>query len=124
MHPHLAGYMTEVAGLSRRLARTLFHQMVRHGVKLEKRQVQLARIADIGADLFALAATCVYAQKLLQDGEPAAKVFMLGDDFHVQARQRIDRNFHDIGHNADDHGYTLAQQVINGEHQWVERGIV
>jgi len=124
MHPHLAGPMAEVAGLSRRLARTLFHQMVRHGVKLEKRQVQLARIADIGADLFALAATCVYAQKLLQDGEPAAKVFMLVDDFHAQARLRIDRKFQDIGHNADDHGYALAQQVINGEHQWVERGIV
>ena len=124
MHPHLAGYMAEVAGLSRRLARTLFHQMLRHGVKLEKRQVQLARIADIGADLFAFAATCVYAQKLLQDGEPAAKVFMLVDDFHAQARHRIDRNFYDIGHNADQHGYDLAQQVINGEHQWVERGIV
>lgn len=124
MHPHLANYMDEVAALSRRLARTLFHQMVRHGVKLEKRQVQLARIADIGADLFAIAATCVYAQKLLKDGEPAAKVFMLVDDFHAQARERIGRNFHGIGHNADDHGYALAQQVINGEHQWIERGIV
>lgn len=124
LHPHLAGYLDEVAALGRRLARTLFHQMVRHGVKLEKRQVQLARIADIGADLFALAATCVYAQKLLKDGEPAAKVFMLVDDFHAQARQRIDRNFHGIRHNADDHGYALAQQVINGEHRWLERGIV
>jgi len=124
MHPHLAGYMDEVAALSRRMARTLVHQMGRHGVKLEKRRVRLARIADIGADLFAIAATCVYAQKLLKDGEPAAKVFMLVDDFHAQARERIGRNFHGIGHNADDHGYALAQQVINGEHQWLERGIV
>lgn len=124
MHPHLAGYMTEVAGLSRRLARTLFHQMVRHGVKLEKRQVQLARIADIGADLFALAATCVYAQKLLQDGEPAAKVFVLVDDFRAQALVRVEQNFRGIRHNTDQHGYDLAQQVLAGEHQWVERGIV
>ncbi len=123
-HPHLAGYMTEVAGLSRRLARTLFHQMVLHGVKLEKRQVQLARIADIGADLFALAATCVYAQKLLQEGEPAEKVFELVDDFRIQALLRVEQNFRGIRHNADQHGYDLAQQVINGEHQWLERGIV
>ena len=57
MHPRLAGHMDEVAGLSRRLARTLFHQMVKFGPKLEKRQVLLGRIADIGTDLFAIAAT-------------------------------------------------------------------
>ena len=124
MHEHLAIHLDEVAALSRKLARTLFHQMVWHGVKLEKRQVQLARIADIGADLFAVAATCVYAQRLLKVGEPEAKVFMLVDDFQAQAMERISRNFHGIRHNADDHGYALAQQVINGEHRWIERGIV
>ena len=124
MHPHLARYMHEVARFSRRLARSLFHQMVRFGPKLEKRQVLLGRFADIGADLFAIAASCVFAQKLLKDGEPEAKVFMLVDDFHAQAMMRVDQNFDGIGCNADDHGYELAQQVINGEHQWVERGIV
>ncbi len=124
MHPHLAGGMDEVAALSRRMARTLFHQMLRHGVKLEKRQVLLGRFADIGSDLFALAATCVYAQKLLQDGEPAAKILMLVDDFRAQALVRVEQNFRGIGRNADQHGYDLAQQVLAGEHQWVERGIV
>lgn len=123
MHPHLAGYMTEVSGFSHRLARTLFHQMVLHGAKLEKRQVQLARFADIGADLLALAATCVYAQQLLKAGEPAAKVFMLVDDFHAQALVRVQQNFRGIRRNSDQHGYDLAQQVLAGEHQWVERGI-
>ena len=124
MHAQLAGHLSDVASLSRRMARTLFHQMVIHGVKLEKRQVQLARIADIGADLFAIAATCVYAQKLLHEGEPEAKVFMLVDDFCAQALLRIDGNFRGVGHNADQHGYDLAQQVIAGEHEWIERGIV
>jgi alkylation response protein AidB-like acyl-CoA dehydrogenase len=124
MHPHLAGYMSEVAALSRKMARTLFHQMVKFGPKLEKRQVLLGRLADIGADLFAIAAACVFAQKLLKDGEPAEKIFMLVDDFHAQALMRIRQNFDGIGRNADQHGYDLAQQVINGDHQWVERGIV
>jgi alkylation response protein AidB-like acyl-CoA dehydrogenase len=124
MHPRLAGHMDEVAGLSRRLARTLFHQMVKFGPKLEKRQVLLGRIADIGTDLFAIAATCIFAQKLIADGEAADKVLMLTDDFHAQARLRIDQNFRGIGRNADQHGYDLAQQVINGDHQWVEHGIV
>ncbi len=124
MHPHLAGHFSEVAGLSRRMARTLFHQMVKFGPKLEKRQVLLGRLADIGTDLFAIAATCVYAQKLLNEGEPAAKVFTLVDDFRAQALLRIRQNFDGIAHNADQHGYDLTQQVIAGEHTWVERGIV
>ncbi len=124
MHPRLAGHMSEVAGLSRRLARTLFHQMVKFGPKLEKRQVLLGRLADIGADLFAIAATCAFAQKLLKDGEAEAKVFAVADDFHAQARLRIRQNFDGIRHNADQQGYDLAQQVINGDHQWVEKGIV
>jgi hypothetical protein len=124
MHPHLAKYFHGVAGYSRKMARTLFHQMVKFGPKLEKRQVLLGRIADIGADLFAIAATCVYAQKLLKDGEPEAKVFALVDDFHAQAMMRIRQNFDGIGHNADQHGYDVAQQVINGDHVWAERGIV
>ncbi len=124
MHPRLAGHLGEVSALSRKMARTLFHQMVKFGPKLEKRQVLLGRIADVGTDLFAIAATCIFAQKLVGDGEVADKVFMLVDDFHAQAMQRIRQNFRGIGDNADQHGYDLAQQVINGDHQWVERGIV
>ena len=124
MHPHLAGHFNDVSALSRKLARTLFHQMVKFGVKLEKRQVLLGRLADIGSDLFALAACCVFAQKLLQDGEPEAKVFTLVDDFAAQAHQRIRQNFAGVGQNADQHGYDLAQQIIKGEHTWLERGIL
>lgn len=123
MHPHLANYLDEVGALSRKMARTLFHQMVRFGPKLEKRQVLLGRIADIGTDLFAVAATCIFAQKVIKDGESVEKVLMLVDDFHAQAMQRIRQNFRGIGDNADQHGYDLAQQVIAGDHRWVEHGI-
>lgn len=124
MHPRLAVHLREVARLGRRMARTLFHQMVKFGPKLEKRQVLLGRIADIGTDLFAIAATCAFAQKLIDEGEAPEKVFTLVDDFHAQARLRIDQNFAGVGRNADEHGYALAQEVIHGDHQWVERGIV
>lgn len=124
MHPRLAAHFGEVAGISRRLARTLFHQMVKFGAKLEKRQVLLGRLADVGADAFAIAATCTYAQKLLGDGEPAEKILPLVDDFVAQARVRIRQNFDGIAHNADQHGYDLTQQILAGEHLWVERGIL
>lgn len=124
LHPRLAEHFSEVAGLSRRMARTLFHQMVKFGPKLEKRQVLLGRIADIGADLFALAAACVHAQKLLNEGEPADKVLTLVDDFRAQALLRVRQNFDGIAHNADQHGYDLTQQVVAGDHAWLERGIL
>jgi alkylation response protein AidB-like acyl-CoA dehydrogenase len=124
MHPRLAAHFSAVAGESRRLARTLFHQMVKFGPQLEKRQVLLGRLADIGADLFAISATCVYAQKLLADGEPEAKVLALADDFVAQARLRIAQNFAGVSRNADESGYALAQQVVAGDHTWVERGIL
>ena len=124
MHPQLAAHFSSVAGDARRLARTLFHQMVKFGPQLEKRQVLLARLADIGADLFAIAATCTYAQKLLGDGEPEAKVLALTDDFVAQARLRIAQNFAGVARNADESGYAVAQQVVAGEHAWLERGIL
>ena len=124
MHPRLAAIFGHGAGQSRRLARTLFHQMVKFGPQLEKRQVLLGRLADIGADLFAIAATCVYAQKLLGDGEPADKVLALVEDFRAQAQLRVEQNFRGVARNADQHGYDVAQQVIAGEHRWAERGIL
>jgi alkylation response protein AidB-like acyl-CoA dehydrogenase len=124
LHPRLSAHYARMATLGRRLARTLFHQMVRFGPQLEKRQVLLGRIADVGADLFAIAASCAYAQKLLGDGEPAEKVLALVDDFAVQAHQRITQNLRGVRDNADEAGYALAQQVVAGEHIWLERGIL
>jgi alkylation response protein AidB-like acyl-CoA dehydrogenase len=124
MHPRLDRAMERVASRSRKLARTLFHQMIKFGPKLEKRQVLLGRIADIGTDLFAIAATCCFAQKLINDGEATEKVLTLADDFVAQAELRIEHNFAGVGRNADEHGYALAQEIIAGDHRWIERGIV
>lgn len=123
-HPQLAAHLRTVARLSRRMARTLFHQMAKFGPKLERRQVLLGRIADIGCDLFALAASCCHAQRLLREGEPEAKVLALVDDFAAQARVRIAANFHGVRRNTDEQGYALAQQVVAGEHGWLEQGVL
>jgi len=124
LHPRLAGHLRIVARLARRMARTLFHQMVKFGPQLEKRQVLLGRIADIGSDLFALSATCVYAQWRLKEGAVEAKVLALVDDFALQARARIEANFRGVNDNSDQSGYALAQQIVAGEHEWLEQGII
>jgi alkylation response protein AidB-like acyl-CoA dehydrogenase len=125
-HPRLAKHLREVSRSSRRLARSLFHAMVRFGPKLERQQVLLGRFVDIGAELFAMAASCSRAQSLLavSSEEEAADLLNLVDYFCRSARLRIDRAFHGIHHNADAAGYCVAQQILKRSLEPLESGIL
>jgi alkylation response protein AidB-like acyl-CoA dehydrogenase len=111
---------------SRRLARHLFHAMVKFGPKLEREQVLLSRFVEIGADLFAMAATCARAQSSLKNAtdEEKTEVLDLADYFCASARLRVERNFHGLSHNADRQAYRVAQQVLKNGPRTLEEGIV
>src|SRR5208282_1285 len=61
-HPVLARHVRNAEAASRKLARSLFHAMAKHGPKLEREQVLLGRFVDIGTELFAMLASCARAQ--------------------------------------------------------------
>ncbi|MCI0745245.1 MAG: acyl-CoA dehydrogenase family protein [Verrucomicrobia subdivision 3 bacterium] len=126
LHPRLRGHMRYVARTSRRLARRLFHAMVRFGPRLEKQQVLLGRFVDIGTELFAMAATCARAQQLTRNGTAEEKkdLIQLADYFCAAARLRIERHFDGIGHNADAKGYKLTQRLLQGGPKCLQEGIV
>jgi len=108
-----------------RLARGVFHAMVRFGPKLEYRQAVLFRLVDVGAELFAMAATCARTQWLLrQDAATGHRAVALADLFCREARGRIQSKFKQLWRNADVEGYRVAQDVLRGEHRWLERGMV
>jgi alkylation response protein AidB-like acyl-CoA dehydrogenase len=109
---------------SRKLARTLFHCMVRFGPRLEKRQMVLGRLVDIGAELLAMSAVCAKARQDLARGGNADKPVELADLFCHQARRRIHDLFEDVYFNDDTRTYRAAQRVLAGDHAWLERGIV
>ncbi|HEU4700188.1 MAG TPA: acyl-CoA dehydrogenase family protein [Gemmatimonadales bacterium] len=120
----LAKHLRYAHRTSRRLARTLFHCMVRFGPKLEKRQVVLARLVEIGAELLAISATCSRALLLVRRDPKNTGPLRLADVFCRQARRRIEERFDQVFDNDDVPTYAVAQQVLKGEHAWLEQGIV
>jgi hypothetical protein len=67
LHPYLRRDLETIANQSRKLARTLFHEMVLNGPSLEKRQVLLGHLVDIGAELFVWSTTLAYAETKITD---------------------------------------------------------
>jgi hypothetical protein len=111
---------------SRRLARRLFHAMVVNGPKLEREQVLLGRFVEIGAELFAIAATCSRAASIAKTAAAAEReeVLQLADYFCASAKLRIERNFNGLRRNTDRAGYKLAQTVLKNTVKPLEEGIV
>jgi len=118
----LAGHMRFVERHTRKLGRAIFHAMVRLGPKLERRQLVLFRAVDIGAELFAMTASCVRARMLAKQGNREAST--LADLFCRAARVRIGQLFDSFYGDFDGEMYRVAQQVMRGEHAWLETGII
>ena len=118
----LARHMRFAERHTRKLGRAIFHAMVRFGPKLERRQLVLFRAVDIGAELFAMTAACVRANMLAKQGNDGGVV--LADLFCRAARERVERLFDSFYGAYDGTMYKVAQQVMRGEHEWLETGII
>jgi hypothetical protein len=118
----LADHMRYIERATRHLGRSIFHAMVKLGPKLEKRQMVLFRAVDIGADLFAMSASCVRALKVAADGD--ANAIDLADVFCHEARLRIADHFRMLFGPTDGRLYRLSQRVLAGEYAWLENGTV
>jgi alkylation response protein AidB-like acyl-CoA dehydrogenase len=109
---------------TRRLSRSIFHLMAKHGPKLEKRQALLFRAVDIGADLFAMSAAVSRANGMRRaksaEGPSAVE---LADVFCRMTRRRIESAFAAIRSNDDVRKYRTARRFLDGEHKWLVRGM-
>jgi hypothetical protein len=120
----LATHVRFVNRASRRLARTLFHCMVRFGPKLEKRQAVLGRLVEIGAELLAISAACSRAYAMYKNDPGNRGPVELANLFGRQARRRVEERFAAVFDNDDVATYQVAQQVLRNEHSWLETGMV
>jgi alkylation response protein AidB-like acyl-CoA dehydrogenase len=116
----LAVHLRYVERASRRVARSTFYGMSRWQGKLEYKQRFLGRIVDIGAELFAMTAACVRAQRDRADGISVD----LADAFCNQARVRADKLFDELWRNCDDSDRKLARDVLEGRYTALEDGIL
>jgi alkylation response protein AidB-like acyl-CoA dehydrogenase len=115
----LKGHLGYLESAARRLARDLFHLMLRHGQGLQKRQLLLARLVDVGVELFAMAA--VLSRAASPQAPAGAQV--LADLFCRQARRRISQLRRALYRNDDGRAYALARGVLDGEYTWLEENI-
>jgi len=97
---------------SRRLARHLFHEMLRHGPKLEREQLVLGRLVDIAAELFAMSAACAQAMAM----EDASGV-SLADAFCADARVRVEAWLRSRKQNADQVLRRTAKALLENQFQ-------
>src|SRR4051794_22089451 len=121
----LATHLRYVERHSRKLARSTFYAMARYQARLERKGQLLGRIVDIGAELYAMACACVYADTIArEDPDRRESVFELADLFCRQARRRADRLFAELWANDDDAQYRVAQQVLAGRYEWFEQDVL
>ena len=123
--PHrLHGHFRYVRRAARRLARELFHAMVRVGPALERRQSLLGRFVDIGTDLLAMSATISLAASKRRDDRTDDSPVALADHFCQCARGRIAEAFRGVRSNHDRADRETARSVLDGSFRWLEQGII
>jgi alkylation response protein AidB-like acyl-CoA dehydrogenase len=120
----LARHLRYVERTSRRLARSLFHCMVRYGAGLERRQAVLGRLVEIGAECFMITATCVHARARLSAEPGDRSPEELADLFARRARLRIESRFRALFRNEDPATYRVAQHAMEGRYSWLTEGVL
>ncbi|MCR4337796.1 MAG: acyl-CoA dehydrogenase family protein [Candidatus Omnitrophica bacterium] len=116
----LTDHMRYVNQATRRLARYMFHQMMRYQQRLESKQMILNRIVDIGSELFAISTTCSYAASLHKEHPNAVE---LGDLFCQESRRRIEELFK-VAPQTDKLNRAVAKKILKDEFVWLENDII
>ncbi|MBE1878337.1 acyl-CoA dehydrogenase family protein [Myceligenerans pegani] len=121
----LARHLRFVERSSRALARRTFSAMARWQVRLDRKQVLLGHIVDIGAELFAMSAACTRAEAMRrEDADAGGDAVRLADAFCEQARLRVAASFRALTSSTTRSDTRLARAVMDGRVRWLEDGIV
>jgi hypothetical protein len=107
----LRPFLRSIDRRTKKLARTLFFQMIKQGPKLEMRQLILARIVDIGTELAVMGLVASRAQKSIDKGnsiDVQRAVYWLHSRTIV-----VDNLFSAISRNSDGLARKLARNLMD-----------
>jgi alkylation response protein AidB-like acyl-CoA dehydrogenase len=117
----LAKYLRFAERSCRRLARNVFHAMVWHQAKLEKKQALLFRTVDIAMEIAVMVATVARTQKRIRENhENAEASTALTHLYCTNAQLYINERFRALWSNNDELKYKLGQRVLKGDYEWLE----
>jgi alkylation response protein AidB-like acyl-CoA dehydrogenase len=114
----LGAHLRFVDRASRRLARAIFHGMLRFGPGLEKKQAFLFRAVDVALELFTLTCAIMRARR----APPGSRdTHALVARLAFATEKRVDDTLRDMWRNDDAKKYALSQQVLQGHYAWLEQ---
>ena len=108
---------------SKKLARNLFHAMMIYQMNLESKQHLLAKLVNVGTDLFSMSSALSRAVYLYQQNPNDDGALELADLFCLQARGRIKKQFQGLFCNRDKFVYKVAQNALAGKYKWLESDV-
>ena len=117
LHPVLRADALEIHRQSRRLARALFHAMMIKGPALERCQMQLGRLVDIGAELFVWSATLARAESLVTDAslscEEVEHLLRKVRYFGKLTRQRLRHHHAELHSGLETDAVRLSRELVH-----------
>jgi alkylation response protein AidB-like acyl-CoA dehydrogenase len=116
----LRSHLHDLERETRRLARDLFHMLLRHRQTLQRRELVLGRLVDCAVELFAIGAVLSRAASPAAPAESIA----LADLFCRQARRRLEILRRELYRNDDDDTSRLAGALLDGRFAWLTGNIV
>ncbi|MEI6896411.1 MAG: acyl-CoA dehydrogenase family protein [Psychromonas sp.] len=119
----LSHHIAYVESTAHKLARTIFHYIGLYQDRLERKQLILGLLMEIGTELFAMAATCSFAISKLNAKSDDLTPQYLADIFCLNSKRKIARLFDALSNNDDNKENKLAKSVLAGEVKWLEEGI-
>ena len=120
----LKKHLTFVDRTSHRLARSLFHIMGIYQEGLERKQLLLFRLVNVGTALFAMAASCSRAAMFLVKNPEDKTPETLADYFCARMREKVRQEFRAVSKNQDKSVNRIAKDILDGKCDWLEEGIL
>lgn len=115
--------LTYVARTSKRMARTIFHAMALYQQRLEKEQLILGEVVDIGTNLFAMSAVLSYADLLCKQNPKDKTPNDVAELFCAYSRDKIAASFKSIKSGPRKLINKVSKGFFEDSYTWLEDGI-